>query len=210
MIGDRIPLVGVALMAVLAAAVVQRLARPWQWLVPLVVVLPVAAALCQLHARAERIGAILHGGPLHQLDGSMLTMRLSDCPATLPDGAWGHYDSERFLWAQALDDRAVTPYLFAFGRYLPVWYRGDYYARTLVAPPEWEMNALRSSTDETSCERAQEERIRGATSLSNFDRLVVVGMPERISATMERLSVDGWSARHVTDGIALWMRSPQR
>src|SRR4029079_756602 len=126
----------------------------------------------------------------HALSGRFLTVRLSECPYRGPDSRWGLYDSERHVWTYSMSVDGVTPYLLAFARYLPVWYRADQFSDQLFAPPEWTANAMRVSRDGLACQNDDVLRIlrmRALSSANHSDGLIVTGLPAQVSAALAHL-----------------------
>src|SRR5262249_24695424 len=135
LVGQRIPILGMVLLCVLGAGALASLRPIGRAALALAMGLALAASIAHIRGQARRLAAILAPGRVHRPEGRYATAYLIDCPPPLPRWTWGTSIPEWHLSAYALSARGATPYLFAYARYLPVWYRGDAYAARLLGTP---------------------------------------------------------------------------
>ena len=116
--------------------------------------LATVVALVEIAVAARRVGEIVGPSAPRTLSGRYLTARLDDdCDLDYAAERWALYDPGRHLWAYALAPEGVTPYVFAFARYLPVWFRDP--AVTVSGPPDWVANARITADEESTLARMQ-------------------------------------------------------
>jgi hypothetical protein len=196
-LGDRVAVIGMVFLCVLAARRAGSQAPATRAAVALSVVLAVGGSLIEIVHQSREVSAILDG-KTRELDGRYLTFRLSDCGTPDESTLFGRYDPERHLWAEALSPKGATPYLFAFSRYLPVWYDGDRYPRELRGPHEWSANAWRPNDDPKICAEYDRRQIQLAREYKTFDGVIVTGPPARVE---QLLASDG---ERLAAGLALF------
>src|SRR5262249_29955881 len=110
------------------------------------------------------------------LSGRYLVARFNRCQDEDSAYNWGLYDPEWHVWAYAMSIDGATPYLFAFNRYLPVWFRSDVYRDKLAAPGDWLV--LSRWIRETGCATNNVSRLLWTIGADGYDGVLVVGLPE--------------------------------
>lgn len=196
-IGSRLAAMAMGLMTVMAALTVARATLRTQLVAVGTVLLALMGVFGETVSRADSLSEILGPEGPELVSGRYLTAKVGPCAGN-DEEYWGRYESERHLWAYALALDGITPYLFAWSRYHPVQYRGEIYGEHLRAPQE-SINGDRLLGG--SCEDANQERLRGATSWKGFDGALITGRPELLSDLAVQPRLRG--ARHLSPGLLL-------
>lgn len=198
-LASRLAPVAAALWSILAAAAWSK--RPGLWKVAFATVgLAVGASLGQFSARALQVEAIVGARVPRSLAGSFLVVRLNDGLA-LPGGAFGDYDPLCHVWAYLMSPEGVTPYLFAYNRFHPVWYDGAVYRQQLIGPTEKE--AIASLHRSRRAEYPQENgaRLQDTLARAGFAGVVVFGRPDVLQAALA--TVAGFTVRPLAPGAVV-------
>jgi hypothetical protein len=196
-LGSRLAVVVVALACALAAAH----ARP-RWLA-LSALLALVAAIVHIGAQSRLVAEVVGSAPPRTLAGRYLPMRVADCAAATTI-AWGGDDPLRHVWAYALSPSGVTPYLFAWSRYAPIWFR-DRGADGLRAPAEFALDANEAPLEPVGCRAANLSRLRGALAWPGYDGVIAVGRPRDLDPLVGDL---GEPLVRVAPGIVVVTPSP--
>jgi hypothetical protein len=204
-LGPRLPIVAMALFCVLAADGAAALGARARAAIAATVALALVGTAFEVRDRAAHVQAVVDGGDLRSASGRFLTYRVVDCPEPPVRSLWGRWDELRHVWAYALSVDGATPYLFAFARYHPVWYRDDVYGQ-MPAPPEWIANGRRGRLDPDACLELDRAWLARALRVEGYRGVVVVGLPARIDPLLAARP-DGAAAQRLAPGLVLLTRA---
>jgi len=207
--GQRIPIIGFALLTAAAGAMASRLATPLCLAALSTVVLAQSSAGSEIVHRARQVETILGAGDLHSVSGPFMTARINDCPMPAATWTWGNYHSEWHLWAYALSDRSVTPYLFAYARYLPIWFRADTF-HELGAPQDAASNSPWMALPQSYCAEYNRRRVlRVLNAPPAFSGIVMFGSPGSVGDLLDHLTVPSGHFKRIAKGMAVYFRDGQ-
>ncbi len=201
--GDRLGVIGVGLGLVYVADAVTPNERR-AWALPLATLLWLGATWSDVTRRAVELHERLTPASAPVLEGRYLTFRLSD-PGVAPSRwTYGDYDSHRQVAALALSPRGSTPYLFAFARWLPVWFDAASYADGPRAPREWDANELRPAVTREEADAWDLRQIRKSLGYPTFRGTIVTGSVERTAQVRALATREGLAFTPLAPGLTVF------
>lgn len=199
LLGSRTPVVAVALACVAASRGLAQASPRARLALVASSALALAVGMAHVGAQARVVHEVVGAAAPRTLAGRFLPVRIAEC-SVAASTAWGADDPLRHAWAYALSPSGVTPYLFAWSRYAPIWYRDE-----LRAPAEFDLDANESPLPPARCRAMSLARVRGALAWPGYDGVIVTGR----TATLGPLVADaGAPFALVAPGIALITVAP--
>ena len=186
LLATRLPQAGWLMFGIVAAVWISRGGRATQLAVVAAVALSLGSAAADLAREAETVTAVVGAQPQRRLSGKFVTTVLPTCESR-GRSPFGTYEPLRHIVDMWLTVDAATPYVFAWNRYHPIWYRPDVYRRELRGPVEWVTNADEVRLPPEQCARLRIERLEGAMSWPGFDGVLAAGPPAILEAAVKTL-----------------------
>jgi hypothetical protein len=182
-LGERFAIFGVLLLIPVAARWTTDAFR-LRYVMIAAVGLATITALVGVTIAERGVQQIVGPAAPHSLSGRYLTARLDDdCALDRASERWALYDPGRHLWAYSLTADGATPYVFAFARYLPVWFRNG--GADIVGPPDWHANARIQAPADGDCHKANRRRLGEMLRAARdgaYDGVIITGMPSALHA----------------------------
>lgn len=207
LIAARLPQVGWLFLSVAAAAWLARTNVTVKIAAAAAVALSLGSAATDLVREADSVSRVVGSDPRRELSGKFVTAVLSRCESR-GRSSFGTYEPLRHVADMWLTSDAATPYVFAWNRYHPVWYRSDVYQRDLRGPVEWLTNADEVRLPSDGCAQFNVDRLRVAMSWPGFNGVVAAGPPGILEAAVSALDVT--PKRSLGPGVLLLPSAEQR
>jgi hypothetical protein len=173
-------------------------------LIPLASAALLANALVEVRGRALELESRLEPPQHAPLAGRYLTFRLSD--VGLGRLSWNHgdFDSARSMYTYVLSAKSLTPYLFAFAHYLPIWFDSAKFIQGTRPPREWDANEGHTYTTEAEADAYDLRQIRNAVRYQGYDGLIAFGSARRVAHLLAQFPASGLDAAPIAPGVLLF------
>ncbi|HEY3447825.1 MAG TPA: hypothetical protein VGK67_15825 [Myxococcales bacterium] len=206
--GDRVGIFGFALLPVLLSNAWAGWRSPLRFAAPLAILPLVFASWGDVRSRALEIRSRLEPAAHAPLKGRYLTYRLSELGLGRLSWNHGDYDSMRQTCAYVLSLDGRTPYLFAFARYLPVWFDSQQFQEGTPAPREWDANEGHSLADDDAANAFDLRQIRKALEYRGYDGVIVFGSARRVEKLGAQLPAARLSPVPIGPGVLMFPIAP--